>query len=348
MASFLRCAVIGLGMGKHHADGYAEHPEARLVAVADTDAKRAHAYADKIGKENCFTDYETMLRESKPDLVSVVLPNYLHAPVTIRCLKAGAHVLCEKPMALSVREARQMLAAAKQARRKLSINLSYRFAPQSRALKELANAGFLGTAYHAYTSWTRRDGIPGMGGWFGQKALSGGGPLIDLGVHRLDLAMWLMGSPQPVTVSGSAHHHVGVPRAKAAGKKFDVEDFASGFVRFSNGASLVFEISWAGHQGEPEKMATIVTGTKGSLVQRNEGGGYNFVAEFHTVLHGEKVSGAVMAPKSGGKTAYGEMVDSVLYDKPLVADGYDGLRMQQVLDGLYASAAAGREVRIKP
>jgi predicted dehydrogenase len=346
MSSTVRCAVIGLGMGRHHLTGYLEHPHAQVVGIADADAKRLDEYAAKAGgRQNCFSDYKTMLKQTKPDLVSIVLPNAMHAPVTLDCLKAGAHVLCEKPMAMNVKQARTMLAAAKQARRKLGINLSYRFAPPSRALKNIADGGFLGDVYHGYTAWTRRDGMPGFGGWFGRKELSGGGPLIDLGVHRLDMAMWLMGSPQPVTVSGSAHYRIGVPRAKAQGKAFNVEDFAAGFVRFANGASLVFEISWAGHQRDPEFMQTTVMGTKGTLVQHNDGGGYNFVAEFHTELHGEKVSGSVLGAK-GVKSAYWEMVEAVLHDKPLLADGHDGLRLQQILDGLYKSAALGREVRV--
>lgn len=347
MASILRCAVIGLGMGRHHLTGYMEHPDAKVVGIADADTKRLAEFAEKAGgKQNCFSDYKRMLKETRPDIVSVVLPNCMHKPVTLDCFKAGAHVLCEKPMAMNVREAEAMLAASEKAKRKLGLNLSYRFAGPSRALKSMANAGFLGTPYHAYTSWTRRDGFPGMGSWFGQKKLSGGGPLIDLGVHRLDMAMWLLGSPQPVSVSGAAHYKIGLPRARATGKAFDVEDLAAGFVRFKNGVSLVFEISWAGHQKDPEQMATIVMGTKGTLVQRNDDGGYHFVAEFHSELHGEKVSGSVISPRNV-KTAYWEMVEAVKNDKPLLADGYDGLRIQQVLDGLYQSAALGREVRVK-
>jgi len=345
-SSLTRCAVIGLGMGRYHLTGFMEHPDAKAVAIADADARRLDEFSGKVGKENCFSDYKKMLKAVKPDIVSVALPNCLHAQVTIDCLKAGAHVLCEKPMAMNVRQAQAMLEAARKARRKLAINLSYRFAGPSRALKNMAAGGFLGKVYHAHTTWTRRDGIPGLGSWFGRKEMSGGGPLIDLGVHRLDMAMWLMGSPQPLSVSGSAHYEIGVPRAKAAGKAFDVEDLAAGFVRFANGVSLIFEISWAGHQRDPEQMATVIMGTQGTLVQRNEGGGYDFVAEFHTELHGEKVSGAVLAPR-GVKSAYWEMVEAVRNDKPLLADGHDGLRIQQILDGLYQSAATGREVRIR-
>jgi predicted dehydrogenase len=347
MSSVVRCAVIGLGMGKWHAEGYQAAPDAKLVAVADVDPKRLEPWAAKIGPENCFTDYKKLLKEAKPDLVSVSLPNFLHAPVTIAALKAGAHVLCEKPMAMNMKEARAMAAAASTAKRKLGINLSYRFTPPARALKDIADGGFLGEVYHASTRWTRRDGFPGFGGWFGRKEMSGGGPLLDLGVHRLDLAMWLMGSPTPVTVSGATHHRIGVPRAKAAGKAYDCEDFATGFVRFANGTSLVLEISWGGHQAEPEMMSTVIMGTQGSLVHRNHGGGYDFVGEYFTEAHGHKVNGVVTGAKGGLRSAYAEMVHCIVANKPFLASAEDGIRVQQVLDGLYESARKGREVAVK-
>jgi len=113
-----------------------------------------------------------MLKDVKPDLVSIALPNFLHASVSIDCLRAGAHVLCEKPMALDVKQARRMAMIAKQAGRKFGINLSYRFTPAARALKDMAERGFLGQPYHATTRWLRRDAFPGFGGWFGQKNAS--------------------------------------------------------------------------------------------------------------------------------------------------------------------------------
>ena len=346
MSSTVRCAVIGLGMGATHIKGYQETPEAKLVALVDAHPKRLEKHADTVGKENCFADYKEMLKKVKPDLVSIALPNFLHAPVSIDCLKAGAHVLCEKPMALNVAQARKMIDVAAKARRKLAINLSYRFTPPARALKDLANDGFLGKPYHAMTCWTRRDGFPGFGSWFGQKKLSGGGPLIDLGVHRIDMAMWLMGNPQVETVSGTAHHHIGVPRAKASNKTFDVEDLAAGFIRFKGGASLLFEISWGNHQRDNERMVTTVIGTKGTLVHRNEGGGYNFIGEYFSNSGNHKLNGTIAAADSSIRSAYGSMVDAIIKNTRPLADAEDGLRVQQVLDGLYKSAQIGKEVRV--
>jgi len=345
--SQLRGAVIGLGIGKHHAQGYLDAPESNLVAVVDLNAERLKPWAEKLGEHAVFDDHKKMLKAVKPDLVSVALPNALHKSMTLDALKAGAHVLCEKPMAMNVREATAMRDAAKRARRRLGINLSFRFTPQARALKDLADTGFLGDAYHAHTQWTRRDGIPGFGGWFGQKAMSGGGPLIDLGVHRIDLAMWLMGSPNPLTVSATTHERIGIPRAKKAKQKFDVEDFAAGFIRFDNGASMTLNISWAGHQAKQELMVTSVTGTDGTMVHRNDDEGkYNFVGEYFHEVAGHKMSGRVDVARRDIRTSFGEMVRAVVENRRPLADAEDGLRIQRVLDGLYKSAATGREVKV--
>jgi len=342
----LRCAVIGLGMGRHHCKGFQESAESELVAVADLHPDLLKNWSAAVGEKNCYRDYQQMLAEVHPDIVSVALPNNLHAQVTLDALEARAHVLCEKPMALNVADAVRMRDKAAQVGKQLGINLSYRFTPQARALHKMAEAGFLGHAYHGFTRWTRLEGFPGFGGWFGQKALSGGGPLIDLGVHRIDLALWLMGNPEPITVSGVAHHEIGVPRAKAAGKTFDVEDLAAGFIRFDNGATLIFEVSWAGYQREPEMMATRIMGTEGTLIQRNTDGQYTFIAEYIRREAGQIVKGSVVHPEADIRNPYAEFVHCIHTGKPYLATAEDGLRIQRILDALYQSASTGKEVSI--
>lgn len=344
----LRCAVIGLGMGRNHARRYHEDPDATLVAVADLDESRLADWEPTVGEGHTYTDYKQMLREEKPDIVSIGLPNFLHKPVTLDCLEAGAHVLCEKPMAMNVAEAREMKAAAEAAGKTLGIHLSTRFGAKQRAMKDLADAGAIGEAYHAYTHWTRRDGMPGFGGWFGQKDLSGGGPLIDLGVHRIDLAMWLMGEPTPVTVSGQTHSQIGVKRAKEQGKKYDVEDFAAGFVRFSNGASLVFEASWAGMQEHKESLYTRVMGSKGALVTTTAPPDWNNVpATFIHRVNGMLLESAIDVPGDRYKNSVSEFVAAIKEGRPYLATPDDGIRIQQVLDGLYASAREGKEINVE-
>ena len=154
----LRVGVIGLGMGKGHIEGYAEHPGAQVVAVADPDAKRMNAVADMYRIASRYSSGEEMIRTEKLDIVSVVTPNKFHAPLTIAALKAGAHVLCEKPMAMSATEAKAMIRAAKQAKRRLMINFSYRFNEAALALEREVRGGALGKIYFARTIWHRNRG----------------------------------------------------------------------------------------------------------------------------------------------------------------------------------------------
>lgn len=335
--SRVRCAVIGLSMGGWHFDCYRASEHGEVVAVVDIDTSKFARFAQVMGAENCFTDYRKMLNRIKPDLVSVVLPNCLHMPVTIDCIQAGAHVLCEKPMAMTVEEALRMRDAAKKCKRQLGINFNQRYSSSGLAMKALVDSGRLGEIYHAYTCWTRRDGIPRFGGWFGQKKMSGGGPLIDLGVHRIDLAMWLMGYPDVVAVSGMTHSKIGVPRAKKAGLKFDVEDFAAGFVRLKNGVSLLAEASWAGHQREVDGITMRILGTKGGLEECN---GIWYIS---AGVNSKQIA-QIIPDESGHQSTCSEMARCVATGKLYGAPAEHGIKVQKILNGLYKSAAESREV----
>jgi predicted dehydrogenase len=342
----LRVGVIGLGMGRGHIKGYQSHPAAEVVAIADVDEKRLAAAGDEFKVAGRYTSAEKMLRRERLDVVSVATPNKFHKPLTIAALRAGCHVLCEKPMAMNAIEARAMLAAAKKARRRLMINFSYRFTEQSWALKKQVDSGILGKVYFARTVWHRRRGMPGFGGWFGRKALAGGGPLIDLGVHRLDLALWLMGYPKPVWVMGSTYDFIASRRAKAEKKAFDVEDLAVGLVKFANGATLEIEASWAANIAERELMETRLLGTEGGLVQRNVGEGYAYEAEIFLEREGCQFDMKLHPPVPAVKGSMHHFIDSILTGAPHTAAGEEGLIVMELLDAIYASAKAGRPVRI--
>lgn len=343
----LRVGVIGLGMGKAHIEGFKEHPAAEVVAVADPDAKRMSVVADLYRIPNRYSSGEEMIRTEKLDVISVVTPNKFHKPLTVAALKAGAHVLCEKPMAMNAAEARAMIREAKRAKRRLMINFSYRFSEAAMALAREVRGGALGRIYFARTIWHRNRGIPGFGGWFGIKTLSGGGPLIDLGVHRLDLALWLMGYPKPVWVLAGAYSHIADRLAKAAKKKYDVEDLAVGLVRFASGATLEIEASWAANIAEKEMMETRLMGTEGGLVQRNLNEGYEFEAELFTEKDGKIVRsrpGSIQARPGG---AMFHFVDSIVTNTPHTATGEEGLTVMKLLDAIYASARKGKPVSLR-
>jgi len=226
------------------------------------------------------------------------------------------------------------------------INFSYRFNDQSFALKKQVETGILGDIYFGRTLWHRRRGLPGFGGWFGIKELSGGGPLIDLGVHRLDLALWLMGYPKPAWVIGSTYDPIARELAKREGKRFDVEDLAAACIKFENGATLMVEASWASNQKENEKMETSLYGTKGGLTQRNTGEGYQFEAEIHLEREGCQFDMKLHPPVPAAKGAIAHYVDAILNGEPHIATGEEGLIVMQILDAIYESARTGNPVKI--
>jgi len=279
-----RIGIIGLGMGKYHLRNYQAYERCEVVAICDNNESLLRSISKEFNVPHVYSSIDEMLDAPlNLDGVSVALPNYLHAPVTMKALKKGLHVLCEKPMAMNAHEAEAMLAEARKDKRKLMINFSYRFIDHCMALKELIGKGTIGDIYYCRSVWhRRRGGIPKFGGWFGIKNLSGGGPLIDLGVHRLDLALWLMNYPHAVSVSASTYGLIGEKLASESKAKFDVEDLAAAFIRLQNGATMVLETSWDGYSEKREDMVTQILGTKGGVIQRNIGESYNFEAKVFT------------------------------------------------------------------
>lgn len=342
----LRVGVIGLGMGKGHIRGYMTHPQAEVVAIADVSEQVLAAVGDEFGINGRYTSPEQMIAEANLDVVSVATPNKFHKAYTIAAFEAGCHVLCEKPMAMNAAEGRDMLAAAEKAGKRLMINFSYRFSEPSFALKAQVDSGILGDIYFARTIWHRRRGIPRFGGWFGQKALSGGGPLIDLGVHRLDLALWLMGYPQPTWVMASAYNPIATRLASEAGVAYDVEDMAVALIKFANGATVEVEASWATNIREAELMETRLLGTKAGLVQRNLNEGYQFEAELYVENAGYQFDMKVHPPLKPVPNPMNHFIESIVTDTPHIATGEEGLLVMQLLDAIYESAATGAPVQI--
>ncbi len=342
-----RIGVIGLGMGRSHLNGYKEHPQAELAAIADTDPERLAKVKAEFGIPAAYADAHEMLKKENLDIVSVVLPNKFHKEYTLAALAKGAHVLCEKPVAMNAKEAEDMIAAAKKADRRLMINFSYRFNPQSFAMKKLVESGELGHIYFARSIWLRRRGMPGFGGWFGQKALAGGGPLIDLGVHRLDLALWLMGYPEPEWVMGTACSPIAAPLAAAQGKAFDVEDFAAAMIKFKNGTMLELEASWAANIKENELMETRLLGTQAGLHHYNLNGTYEFDAEMYLEKAGCQFDMKLHAPVPKCKNAQYSFVDAIVGDLPTPAPAEEGLLVMKLLDAIYLSAAKGEPIKIQ-
>ena len=336
----LNVGIIGLGLGRHHLAGYADNSQVDIVGVADLDRKRLQEASDQYRIPNVCDSYHELLK-LEPDLVSVALPNYLHASATIDSLKAGAHVLCEKPMAMNAAEAQRMVNASKRYKRYLMIALNNRFRTEAQILKKLIEQGELGEIYYAKTGWLRRRGIPGAGGWFTTKARSGGGPLIDLGVHMIDLTRWLMGNPKPHTVQGSVYSKFA---HTVKGGHYDVEDLAVGFIKLDGDATLVAEASWATNVPQEQSYVKLI-GTKGG-------------AEIHgdkltvfTELHGELVDiTPVVRPRSWGDCIAAEiahLVNCIQEGREPMSTGEQGLEMMKILEGIYKSAEQGKMIRLR-
>ena len=362
MSSKLKVGVIGLGMGQGHLAGYLAHPDAEVVAIADCREDRRALlgvkYPSFTGK--FYYDGMEMIEKEKLDIVSVAVPNNQHMEFTIAALESGAHVLCEKPMAMNTAEAEKMLKCAQKNNKKLGINFSYRFAPQSRAMKDMIEQGSLGEIYYARSVWFRRRGIPGLaaddfntgtgksapkGSWFFDKKQSGGGPLIDLGVHRLDLALWLMGFPEPVWVMASTYTKFGDKMAKRSGLKYTVEDLACAMIKFDNGATLELDASWASNIRENELQTIRLLGDKGGMYQYNLNEGYTYDVEYYSEISGRSFD-SKMHTAQPVPSAYTLFVNAVRDNTPFLVQPEDGVKVMKILDAIYLSAQKGEPVKI--
>lgn len=355
----LRAAVIGLGVGRAHMRGYQSNPNAELTAICDADSSRVEMVGDEfhVPANGRYTDFHKLLTDVQPDIVSIALPNYLHAEVTIAALEAGAHVICEKPMAPSIAEAERMIAAAQKADRKLIMCYNYRFRPDVQWMHKVIAAGQLGDIHHVHATWRRETGIPGSG-WFGRKAMSGGGAMIDLGVHVLDMTLWFLGFPAVQTVSGGTRSLFGQHGLKTWGRKpgpvaeFDVDDGAIGFLRFANGANAVIQATWAEHRQPQDDMIRIeVQGTLGTILLTIPNYRHEDTLRMFAEIEGEPVT-IIPSLRGLGKTQGHEAlvsatVDALLNDTPLPSNGEQGLAAVRVLEALYQSAAQGHEVALE-
>ena len=342
----LRYALIGCGgcgVRKHLAS-YARYPDdVELYGVYDFDAQLANAAAEEFAVPHQYAHYEDLLADRHIDIVSVATANFLHAPITIAALKAGKHVHVEKPIALNAAQAQAIAAEERLSGKKVMVALNNRFSETSRFAKQYVDDGHLGEIYHARCGWRRRNNFIRPGRWFSIKEYSGGGPLIDLGVHFFDLTLHLTGFPVPVAVSASTYNKfVGELHDATTGKPlFDVEDIAVGFAKFDTGLSVAFEFSWGSHI-EQEVNYFELLGSRGGMSM------YNGELKIFSTLQGEMVD---IVPKVANVTKWGEtetrhFIDCIREDRPPLSPSDDAVKMMQIIDAIYASAASGREVRI--
>ena len=343
-------AVIGAGaIGRDHIASFQMHPSARVVALVETDALRGRAAADTYHIPDVCADYRDVLRRADVHVVSIALPNHLHAPVALAALKAGKHVMLDKPMATNARDAARLAVEARRRRRLLMVGQNQRFTPEVQTLRQMVERGVLGEVYHARAVWLRRAGIPRIGSWFTQRRLAGGGCTYDIGAHVLDQTLYLMGEFEAAAVSGQMFARFG-PRGLGNGswgcseidprRPFDVEDASIALIRLRSGRTVQLETSWAGHQAAADLNGTQLFGT-------DAGATTSPLQLFHSARRGYCVESIDPLPPRVNPNRMVHFINVLLgREEPHVTPG-QSVAVQRILDAIYRSAATGREVRLR-
>ena len=352
----LRVAIIGCGGISHtHMAAYKSIPEVELVGFCDILPERLKEYQEKYGvkPEQCFEKWDDLFKVIKPDAVDICTPNGVHCPAAVAAANAGCHVMVEKPMAMSPEECETMIAAAKKNNVLLAVGFQHRYNSKTDFLVKARDEGKFGKLMFVKCQALRRRGIPNWG-VFGRKELQGGGPMIDIGVHVVEMAHYFMGSPKPVAATGNCWTYLGDKPSDVMSmwpnwdyKTYTVEDLAIGHIRFDNGMIMQIESSFAAHIDKDEWK----------FVAMGEKGGCDwdplqiFTDDAGAMVH---IKPDYVAPDWGKDWTYlfvrklQNWVDGILKGTPLRASGEEGLAIQKILDGIYRSAAAGgKEVPIK-
>lgn len=357
----LRAGVIGLGWaGQQHLAGYDAAERVEISALAGMEADQLEILGDLYGvaPEHRYAGWQDMIANAGLDVVSIATPTTLHRPMAVAALDAGVHVLSEKPIAENGQAAAEMVEAARRNDRVLDVSFNHRRRGDVSALKRIIDAGLLGDIYYAKAGWLRRQGIPGLGSWFTRRATAGGGPLMDIGVHMLDMALFLLGEPEVTSATAATYAEFG-PRGRGGstnatmrktgvveGGDFDVEDLSTAFLRLDGGGTLLLESSWAQWIPRDQAYVTVYGSEGGASV---EWGGTmedpyrsmsiwteveGVAAELQPDIppdgkHQEAVFDFLAKVRSGGFSGY---------------RGEDALRRAVIVDACYASAEKGSEV----
>lgn len=357
MSKLLKIGIIGCGgiaNGKH-LPALSKNKNVEIVAFCDIVEERAAEAQQKYGTEGSkvYSDYRELIADPSIDVVHVLTPNDSHSFIAIDSLEAGKHVMCEKPMAKTASEARAMLDAAKRTGKKLTIGYNNRFRPDSQYLKKVCEQGDLGEIYYARAHAIRRRAVPTWGVFLDEEK-QGGGPLIDIGTHALDLTLWMMDNYKPVSVTGSVFHKLGSKEnaANAWGPwdpaKFTVEDSAVGFIKMENGATITLEASWALNTLDIDEAKCTLCGTEGGADMKN---GLRINGEENSRLFVKEVD-----LSAGGVAFYdgaserdidvecAAWINAILNDTDLVVKAEQALVVTEILEAIYESARTGETV----
>jgi predicted dehydrogenase len=348
-----RVGVIGTGsIAQLHLGAYATNPDVELVAVSDINLPRAQAAADQYGAKRAYGDPNDLLADPEVDGVSICTWNNTHASWAIAAIKAGKNVLVEKPISRTYSEALELQRVVEDHDQVVQVGFVRRHSPNCQVLKSFIDAGDLGEIYYAKASCIRRMGNPG--GWFADKEIAGGGPLLDIGVHVIDLCWYLMGSPRATAVSGHTYSKLGnrsnitnTPRYRVSDydpNKNTVEDMANAVVRFENGASMLVDASYSLHAIK-NSIDVSVYGDKGGAELEPE---LQIATEKNdTVINiSPQISSGSFELTPGFANEIANFVDASLGRAESVAPAWHGVEIMKILDGIYASADSGKEITL--
>ena len=322
-----------------------------IGAVCDANEARAQQVAERFGVAAAYTDYAQLLAQPDLDLVTIGLPNALHAPAAVAALEAGKHVLCEKPMSVDSAGAEAMVDAARVSGRLLSVNQHMRFHRSTLAMRDAVASGALGDVYLADVRMTRQNGIPGYGSWFTNRDLAGHGALFDIGVHMLDLALFVLGFPEVAAVKGYLGAHLGesgvglgdwgIDRARSG--RFDVDDTAMATLTLARGGQIRLHVAWAAFAPAEERITLY--GTRGGA-DRSAAVGKG--VRFFTASADGEIADVPVDPSEPGDGGWSGAIDSfvraVRDGEPLVVLPEQTLETTRILERIVESAAASREL----
>jgi len=349
----IRFGIVGAGAIAHvSAKSIRSHDGAEIAAAHDPNRSRLEALCDEFAIGRAHDSVDDLMADDALDAIYVAVPNKFHAPLAIQALRSGKHVILDKPFAMDLGEAREVVAAAEESGKVFTLGMNQRFAEGSQKIRTLVERGTFGEIYHAKCYWYRRKGIPRLGTWFGSKAMAGGGCLLDIGVHMLDLCLYTIGNYEPVAVSGATYTQFGNRGLGEGGwgrsdrdkdLVFDVEDLATGLIKFANGATVQLDVTWACHMEDPGSHDVRIYGT--------EAGAGLFPARVFRqdpIREGYDVIDDVAAElKFPHKDRFHNFINHLRGDEELCCTIEQALTVQKILDGIYESAATGREVAIE-
>ena len=356
MTKIIKAGVVGCGgiaNGKHF-PAIKKNGKIELVAFCDLIKERAEKAKEEYGTPDArvYTDYTELVKEDV-DVVYVLTPNNAHAPVSIAAMKAGKHVMCEKPMAKTYAEAKEMVKTAKETGKILTIGYQNRYRADSQYLKSACEADELGEIYYAKAHAIRRRAVPTWGVFIDEEK-QGGGPLIDIGTHALDLTLWMMNNYEPASVTGSTYRKLAdqTQTGNAWGdwdpKKFTVEDSAFGFIKMKNGATIVLEASWALNSLDVDEAKTSLCGTKAGADMK-DGLRINRVHHGRQCVEKPDLGAGGVAFYDGTEEKPADIEAEVFYNAvtkgtPLTVEPEQALVVTQLLEAIYESAKTGKTI----